>query len=248
MENSQRTLMTDVANCSTLYPGTAPFEAARSARDAGYRNVEFWWPFRTPVPTRAEVDAFLQALDDASLSLIALNLWGGDMAAGERGVLHREELQAGHLDTVARIAEATGTLRFCNTLPGAGGPELLPQQVDRLGAIVTRLGQNGVLPLIEPLSGNPDLPVRDPWTAVELSDATGVGVLADFFHFAALEVDVEKWLGDVEKRIVPLPDHVQIADFPGRGAPGTGDAPLEKWIHSLFASGYNAHVSAEWMG
>lgn len=248
MEESQRAQVADVANCSTLYPGIAPYEAVRAARDSGFRKVEFWWPFRSAVPERAEVDAFLHALDDASVSLVALNLWGGDMPAGERGVLHREDLPAAHLDTVARIADSTGTLRFCNTLLGAGGPEVLPQQVERLADLVRKLGQHGVLPLIEPLSGNPELPVRDPWSAVELADATGAGILADFYHLAALDVDVAAWLEDVDERIVPLPDHVQIADIPGRGAPGTGSAPLGDWVRSLRASGYNGHVAAEWMG
>ena len=43
-----------------------------------------------------------------------------------------------------------------------------------------------------------------------------------------------------------LPVHVQIADFPGRGAPGTGEAPLRSWVERLRAAGYAGEVAGEW--
>jgi hydroxypyruvate isomerase len=67
-----------------------------AARAAGFDAVEFWWPFADPVPGDREVDAFTGALADAGVQLTLLNFAGGDMAAGDRGLLalHRLRVQA----------------------------------------------------------------------------------------------------------------------------------------------------------
>ncbi|MFC3851053.1 TIM barrel protein [Corynebacterium hansenii] len=234
-----------VANCSILFPGRTPAEAARAAADAGYRDVEFWWPFPVEEPSQSDVDGFAEALRSAGVRLIAVNLWGGDMAAGERGVLHERMLADGHLEAVHRLRELTG-VSMGNLLPGAGGPGVSEAQRRHLRETVAALP--GFTPLIEPLSGNPDLPVRDPWTAVELCRETGAGLLLDFFHLAELGVDVGAWLDDVAAGEQPLPHHVQIADSPGRGAPGTGEAPIGEWLGRLRELGYAGRVADEWVG
>ena len=169
----------------------------------------------------------------------------GDMAAGERGVLHERMLSDGHLAAVRRLRELTG-VSMGNLLPGAGGPEVTETQRRHVRAVAEALP--GFTPLIEPLSGNPELPVRDPWTATELCRETGAGLLLDVFHLAELGVDVDGWLDDVAARKQPLPHHVQIADSPGRGAPGTGDAPIGKWLRRLADLGYAGRVADEWLG
>lgn len=214
-----------------------------AARDDGYSAVEFWWPFNRPVPSPEEVTAFCHLFDDG-VQLYAMNLWGGDMSAGQRGVLDTDGLPNGHLEVVEHIASATG-LQCSNVLLGRSG-ELTELQVDRLTEITARLQACGVRALVEPLSAMTDYPITDPWRVDELAARTGAGVLADFYHFAANGIDVEKWLGDVEAGTVALPTHVQIADFPGRGAPGTGSAPLTEWINRLASAGYSGRVAGEW--
>lgn len=236
---------THVANCSTLFPGLAPAEAARAAARAGYREVEFWWPFAMEEPSESEIRDFAAALDLAGLRLVAINLWAGDMAAGERGVLHERMLSDAHLDAVRRLMRLTG-VSMGNLLPGAGGPEVTEVQRRHVRAVADALP--GFTPLIEPMSGNPDLPVRDPWTATQLCRETGAGLLLDVFHLAELGVDVDDWLDDVAAGKQPLPHHVQIADSPGRGAPGSGDAPIEAWLGRLADLGYEGRVADEWLG
>lgn len=239
-----------VANCSILYPGRTAAEAARAAAAAGYREVEFWWPFAVEEPSESEIRDFAAALDLAGVRLVAINLWAGDMAAGERGVLHERMLSDAHLDAIRRLRELTG-VSMGNLLPGAGGPEVTEPQRRHLSAVADALP--GFTPLIEPMSGNPDLPVRDPWAAVELCRDTGAGLLLDVFHLAELGVDVDAWLDDVAAGEQPLPHHVQIADSPGRGAPGTGAgftgaAPMRRWLERLGELGYSGRIADEWAG
>lgn len=234
-----------VANCSILFPGLAPAEAARAAARAGYREVEFWWPFAVEEPSESEILEFAEGLRGAGVELVAINLWADDMAAGERGVLHDRMLSDAHLNAIRRLRELTG-VSMGNLLPGAGGPEVTEAQRRHVRAVVEALP--GFTPLIEPMSGNPDLPVRDPWTAVDLCRETGAGLLLDVFHLAELGVDVDAWLDDVAAGEQPLPHHVQIADSPGRGAPGSGDAPIGAWLGRLAELGYRGRVADEWLG
>ena len=203
-----------VANCSILHPGRTPAEAMRAAAAAGYREVEFWWPFAAEEPSESEILEFAAALDDAGVRLVAINLWAGDMAAGERGVLHERMLSDGHLAAVRRLRELTG-VSMGNLLPGAGGPEVTETQRRHVRAVAEALP--GFTPLIEPLSGNPELPVRDPWTAVELCRETGAGLLLDVFHLAELGVHGQLIDGAEYERQDPAfkPGLVGALHFPG---------------------------------
>ena len=73
------------------------------------------------------------------------------------------------------------------------------------------------------------------------------------FHLAELGADVDAWLDDVAAGEQPLPHHVQIADSPGRGAPGTGagftgTAPMRRWLERIEELGYSGRIADEWAG
>ncbi|WP_396031431.1 hypothetical protein [Cellulomonas fimi] len=40
--------------------------------------------------------------------------------------------------------------------------------------------------------------------------------------------------------------HVQVADAPGRGEPGTGTLPIREWVADLRAGGYAGQVALEY--
>lgn len=239
-----------VVNCSTVLSNHSdgPTSTAALAEVArlGWRKVEFWWPFASAEPREEEIDQFCDRITEQGLGLHALNLWGGDMDAGQRGILHESSLSDAHLNAVAAIAQRTD-LQLSNTLLGRSGGTVSAAQLRRLEDVVKRLAEVGVKPLVEPLSGMDDYPIVNPWQAEDVAQRTGAGVLADFYHFAANGVDVDAWLRDVENGVVSLPDHVQIADYPGRGAPGTAAAPLGVWIRRLKDAGYVGEVAGEWL-
>ena len=98
-------------NCSILFTELPLLKRPGAARAAGFGAVEFWWPFAGPVPSDREVDAFTGALADAGVQLALLNFVGGDMAAGERGLLALPEGSAAfraNIDVCAGIAARTG--------------------------------------------------------------------------------------------------------------------------------------------
>src|SRR5699024_9366160 len=103
------------ANCSILFPDFSVADAAQAAANAGYREVEFWWPFAGEEPSESEVENFARNVDEAGVRLVAINLWAGDMAAGERGVLHERALSDGHIRAIRQLMDLTG-VSMGNTL------------------------------------------------------------------------------------------------------------------------------------
>ena len=61
-------------NCSILFTELPLLERPAAARQAGFEAVEFWWPFAEAVPSDADVDAFVTAIEDAGVQLVGPQL------------------------------------------------------------------------------------------------------------------------------------------------------------------------------
>lgn len=72
--------------------------------------------------------------------------------------------------------------------------------------------------------------------------ASNVRLLADLYHMAVNGDDVEAAISAYAGKI----GHVQIADSPGRGEPGTGGLPLKRWLAAIERGGYRGHVALEY--
>lgn len=238
----------DAANVSILYPDL-PVEARPArARADGFTAIESWWPFPTATPSARDVDGFAAAVRDAGVELVALNVFGGDMAAGERGLATDPGRAGEFADAVAAALEIGARLgtRMHNTLVG-NGAALDDDAVARLAAAVASAAAAGSTLLIEPLSGGVGYPVRTVEDArglvarVRTPAGTGAGVLADLYHLAVNGEDVDAAIAAHGASFT----HVQVADHPGRGAPGTGGLPIAAWLAALERAGYRGHVALE---
>lgn len=241
-------------NCSILFTELPLAARPRAAKDAGYDAVEFWWPFDSATPERSDIESFIEAIRTAEVSLIALNTYAGNMGAGERGVLshqdRHQELQAS-MPALRQIAAATGVRRF-NALYGRPLPGIDPQQqanaaVAGLRIITEALADLDALVLLEAVSGIEDFGLRTFGDCLALQEAAAqagvgnVGLIADFYHLAANGEDV----GQIVSQHAANIDHVQVADLPGRGEPGSGDLPLGAWLDAITAKGYQQWVGLE---
>lgn len=263
-------------------------DALEAVANSPYDKVELWWPWDTPHPSEQQmrqlVDALAKGRQENPRQLVALNLWAGDLTAGDRGVLHLVGPEGGaenagstknagnasggntedagsavddvfvdgdpaiteelieHLNAVEYLHRLTGVRRF-NVLVGRGGRALQRRQVRAFAAVAKRLARFGGVALVEPLSGIENYPVTSIKEAAPLV-AAGGRLLLDAYHLAANGEDWT-WLTGRGPGNELWPEHVQIADFPGRGAPGSGQAPLEEWINQLRAAGYGGEVVLE---
>lgn len=245
-----------VVNCSMLFPDLPLLRRPQAARDAGFEAVEFWWPFPDAVPRDTEVDTFVRAVDDAGVRLVALNLAGGDMAAGERGLLSdpaRRSLFRDNADVAFAIAERLGTRAFnalygnrLDEVPAGSQDDVATENLAHVGRMAEQL--NAVI-LVEPLSGIETYPLRTAADVVAVLDrvieaggVTSLRLLADLYHLTVNGDDVTAVIDAHVHRI----GHVQLADVPGRGAPGTGSMDLAGHLTHLAEGGYRAHVSLEY--
>jgi hydroxypyruvate isomerase len=247
------------ANVSLLFEELPLLERFRAAAEAGFDSTESWWPFGASAsPADAEVEALLGAIEESGVPQSGMNLYAGDMPAGERGIQShpaRREEAAAALDVAVRIARRTG-LRACNALYGQRLEGVDPAEqdavaVENLATAARRLGDLGVTVLIEPLARGLNGPypletaadgVRVVERVREASGLDNVGLLFDTFHLASNGED----LFDVIAAHHELIAHVQIADAPGRGEPGTGTVDVPGVVEALWAVGYRGTVAAEY--
>lgn len=232
-------------NLSILFTDLPVLERPAAARAAGFDAVEFWWPFAEAVPPSREIEAFEAAVTDAGVRLVGLNFFAGDLAAGDRGLLawpgRQSEFRAG-VEIAAGIAGRLGCRAF-NALHG--NFPTTDTALDNLAHAADVAAEIGAVVLVEPLSGAPEYPLRTAADALEVIDQVdraNVALLADLYHLAVNGDDLDAVVSDHVDRI----GHVQIADAPGRGEPGTGDLDVFGYLAKLEANGYQGYVGLEY--
>ena len=245
-------------NCSILFTELPLLKRPAAARAAGFDAVEFWWPFASPVPGDHETDAFTRALADAGVRLALLNFTAGDMAAGERGLLSLPEGSAAfrdNIDVCVGIAGQAGCT-ILNALYGNRADGLTEPQQDELAAENLTLAARaasaaGATVVVEALNSydNPRAVLVSSQRALALigqvraqAGVTNLAFLADLYHLGKMGEDLPGTLARDAADIA----HVQIADVPDRGAPGTGQLDYEPLFGQLAALGYAGWIGCEY--
>lgn len=235
------------AHLSLLFTEHAYLERPRAAREAGFSAVETWWP---PAGLAA---GWAGEVQRHGLAVTCLNCYGGSIEAGERGFLNdpaRSEESVQAFREAVALAGQVGAPRI-NLLVGRELPGTpLSAQLDTAVAVVrecARLAEReGLMILIEPIN-ELDVPgslVPTAARGADFIDAVGseaVRLLYDAYHVARGGVDP---IADVPERI-GIVEHVQYADCPGRGAPGTGSLDLGRFVEALEEAGYRGAVGLE---
>ncbi|HWC24143.1 MAG TPA: TIM barrel protein [Flexivirga sp.] len=241
-------------NASILLTDRPLLERPAAARAAGFDAVEFWWPWpQTATPSADQVDAFVAAIEDAGVQLTGLNFFAGDMPAGERGIVNnpaRQDEFRANVDLVVEIGERLGCKHF-NALYGLhadGIDEEAEAEAARanLSYAAKAVDAIGGTVLLEPVSGAEAYPLKKAADALAVIDSVGAGnirLLADFYHLAVNGDDVAAVIAEHAQDF----GHIQIADAPGRGAPGTGDLPLDTWIKAAQDGGYDGPIGLEYI-
>ena len=252
-ERSMKPQMPYAVNCSILFSDLPLLQRAAAARQAGFAGIEFWWPYATAVPDDREVDEFVRSIEDAGVQLVNLNLFAGDMAAGDRGLISwpgRSSEFDDNLAVVAAIGERLGCKAFNalygNRIDGVAAEcqdELAAEQLVRAAHAVAHF--DGTI-LVEPLSGMPSYPLRtsdDAFAVIDRADRSNIALLCDLYHLAVNGDALDEVISTRADRI----GHVQIADAPGRGKPGSGSLPIEHHLANLAARGYSGWVALEYL-
>jgi hydroxypyruvate isomerase len=241
-------------NLSILFQELPLLDRPAAAAAAGFDAVELWWPFAGPVPADTELDALAAAILDAGVNLVGLNFDAGDMAAGDRGLLSRPSGNArfrDNIDVAVGFAARLGCT-VLNALYGNRDPDADPAEQDELALANLALAADtaqaaGATVVVEALNApeNPLYPITSSAAAFEVIDQVGrsnVAFLADFYHLSRMGEDVIALIDSQAHRF----GHVQIADVPGRGQPGTGDMPYGDVLKRLAGSPYRGRIGLEY--
>jgi hydroxypyruvate isomerase len=235
-------------NVSILFTELPYLDRFAAARAAGFTAVESWWP-----PSR-DLDRVVEAVRESELQLVALNFDGGDIAAGDRGILSdpdRAERFRGSVPIALEIAARAGCARLNALLglehPDIGRREQLALAAEQVRWAADRASDRGATVLIEPVNRRDNGPylLDTPDGAVEFIaalDRSNVRLLLDCFHAQRAGDDPAGAAARHFDRI----GHVQIADSPDRHEPGTGEIDFRRLFGVLARLGYEGHVGLEY--
>jgi hydroxypyruvate isomerase len=236
------------AHLSMLFTELPPLERPAAAAAAGFALVESWWP------PAEDLDAWVDAIHAAGVGVSCLNADGGDIAAGERGFCNLAERER---DTFAAVSGALSLAErvdcpAVNVLPGLLVDDRTREaQLDHALAIYRECGRlaaaSGRTIVIEPINAI-DVPAYLLPTPTKVADFLGqvdhpnVGMLFDAYHCARGGGDP---VAEATKFSATI-GHVQYADSPGRGAPGTGQIDLAAFVSALADAGYHGAIGLEY--
>jgi hydroxypyruvate isomerase len=236
------------ANLTMLF-NEAPFlERFERAAHAGFKAVEFLFPYDYPV------EQLKDALDRNKLQLVLHNLPAGDWAAGERGIAcdpaRVQEFRAG-VDKAIAYATPLGVPQV-NCLAGikpAGVADADARRalVENLKFAAPKLKAAGIRLLIEPINTF-DIPgffLNRTQQALDIIADTGsdnVFVQYDIYHMQRMEGELAK---TIEKNLAQIA-HLQLADNPGRNEPGTGEINYGFLFAFLDKIGYQGWIGCEY--
>jgi hydroxypyruvate isomerase len=236
------------ANVSILFKEVPFLERFGRAAATGFSTVEFWWP------SDEDPGAVENAVKDVNLQVALMNFDAGDMAAGDRGLAGDPEREGRFRENVPaalELARSLGCRRMNvlvgHALAGMNRKEQLALARRNVGFAADEARKVGIEVLVEAVNTFENGPylLRTTEGAVEFVRGVGRGnvkVQHDLYHMQRMEGNLVANL----REHVGLIGHVQIADSPGRGEPGTGEIHYPYVLAALEELGYDGYVGLEY--
>ena len=236
------------ANLTMLFNEVPFLERFGAAARAGFRGVEFLFPYAF------EPDQIAHQLGQHGLELVLHNLPAGQWEAGERGI-------ACHPGRVAEFKDGVGqAIRYATILgvkqvnclagikpAGVSVEEARGALVSNLAFAAAELKEAGIRLLIEPINTF-DIPgfflsgTRQALDIIRDTGSDNIFVQYDIYHMQRMEGELAATI----KANLPMIKHIQLADNPGRFEPGTGEINYRYLFAMLDEIGYDGWIGCEY--
>ena len=239
------------ANLSFLFNEVPFLERFSEAAHAGFRAVEFTFPYDFQARDIVERAA------SRSLDVVLFNAPPGDFAAGDRGLASvpgREHDFHASIATALRYAQVLNCKRL-HVMSGVAPIEADREELERrrrllirhLKEVCAEAAPLGITVLIEPINPR-DMPgyfLRTQAQAHAIREEVGAPNLKiqfDLYHAQIVEGDLTEKL----RKYIAHVGHIQIAGVPGRNEPDTGEVNYAHIFRVLDELRYDGWVGCEY--
>lgn len=237
------------ANLHFMYREFPFLDRFAAAAADGFRAIEMTYPYEFPA------DRIRKQCDAAGLDVISFNTPVGEIIPGRRrGIAVLPGMEQEFRGHVRQGLDYARALNSPHLLMLAGlVPDDLPMMrarqtfIDNLCFAADACDKANVTLLIE-TNNRVEHPgyylarLEQAADIIAAVDHPRLRLLFDTFHVGINEGNVVENL----KRYLPLIDHVQIANVPGRHEPGEGDLDFDIILPAIEASGYDGWVGCEY--
>ena len=235
-------------NLSMLYKEVDFVDRFGRARDAGFAGVEFWWP------SGEDLGRVESAVKDSGLEVALFNFDAGDMPNGDRGLLSDPERQKEFRDNVPvalELARSIGCRRLNALvgldLDGVDTAEQMALARDNVGWAAEQAAEHDIEIMIEAVNTFENGPYLLATTNAAAEFVEGVGrdnvkLQYDAYHMQRMEGNIVATLRDRIDSIA----HIQVADSPDRGEPGSGELNYRYIFAALEELPYDGWIGLEY--
>ena len=230
------------ANLTYLFTELPMQQRFAAARRAGLQGVELLFPYDLAVKE------LVRCAEATGLEFVLLNSPPPNWAGGPRGFAAEPGNEArfrSDFDRAIRYAQALDVQHVHIMAGRAEGPQAHRTMIENLKWAARRAPRASLT--IEP-TNTQDMPgyfLSDFDLAAEIIAEVGapnLGLQFDAYQAQMIHGDVL----DLWRRLAPITRHVQVAGFPGRHEPRTGDIDFARFYRALDEAGYDGWIGAEY--
>ncbi|MGR9045402.1 MAG: hydroxypyruvate isomerase family protein [Gammaproteobacteria bacterium] len=236
------------ANLSMLFTETELLDRFKAARRCGFDAVEIQFPYRESPET------LRQTLAENGMQLVLFNVDADDLLQGGEGLAAVPEKRHRFKDALAQTVEYIHALKpeAINVLPGRcldgrRREAYLETFKENLLLAVETFAPLSVKTVFEAIN-TVDMPSFIVHSGDQMLDIMeeighpGLFMQYDIYHMHKMGEAVADFIGRHADKI----GHIQFADDPGRGQPGTGTIDFKQLFGAIERSGYRGWVGAEY--
>jgi hydroxypyruvate isomerase len=236
------------ANLSMMFNEVGFLERFGTAAKAGFRGVEFLFPYEFPAARIKE------QLDKHKLKMVLFNMPPGDWAAGDRGLACDPAKVAQFQENIGKAVEYARALdcgmihSMAGLKPrGANEEKMRETYIANLQFAGKELAKHNMKLLIEAINTR-DIPgfylnySRQAFDIMHYANVPNLLFQYDIYHMQIMEGDLAP---SVEKNLAKI-GHMQLADTPGRHEPGTGEINYPFLFEFFDKIGYKGWIGCEY--
>lgn len=236
------------ANLSLLFTEVELIDRFKAAKQAGFNAVEIQFPYGL-----SAADIKLK-LDEYGLKLVLFNVAAADLLQGGEGLACVPEKRDRFKNAVAQAINYAELLKpeAINVLPGRCLDDSRQEQYlatfkENLCFCIEAFSPLGIKTVFEAINTR-DMPgfiIHNEAQMLEILDQLnrpGLFMQYDIYHMLMMGEKPEPFIAEHADKI----GHIQFADCPGRGQPGTGQVDLNRLFSAIENSDYSGWVGAEY--